>query len=103
MGTLTSTHNLCFVQKYEKYQNFLSEKFHFLVVNCSLYLNRHVFVMLQGRQHNVLFVILHTRPLLKEQDFALKEHILPSDKLQTCLFKYIENFTTKKRRKKIFR
>ena len=28
---LTSTHNLCFEQKYEKYQNFLSENVHFLV------------------------------------------------------------------------
>ena len=26
---LTSTHNLCFEQKYEKYQNFLSENFPF--------------------------------------------------------------------------
>ena len=40
-----STHNLCFEQKYEKYQNFLSENFHFLVVKFSVYLNRHVFVM----------------------------------------------------------
>ena len=31
-AVLTSTHNLCFVQKYEKYQKFLSENFHFLVV-----------------------------------------------------------------------
>ena len=30
---VTSTHNLCFEQKHEKYQNFLSENFHFLVVN----------------------------------------------------------------------
>ena len=37
---LTSTHNLCFVQKYEKYQNFLAENFHFLVVKFSVYLNR---------------------------------------------------------------
>ena len=37
--------NLCFEQKYEKYQNFLSENFHFLVVKFSVYLNRHVFVM----------------------------------------------------------
>ena len=29
----------------KKYQNFLSENFHFLVVKCSVYLNRHVFVM----------------------------------------------------------
>ena len=40
-----STHNLCFEQKYEEYQNFLSENFHFLVIKFSVYLNRHVFVM----------------------------------------------------------
>ena len=34
---LTSTHNLCFVQKYEKYQNFLSENFHFF---CGKIFNR---------------------------------------------------------------
>ena len=40
-----STHNLCFEQKYENYQNLSSENFHFLVVKISVYLNRHVFVM----------------------------------------------------------
>ena len=40
-----STHNLCFEQEYEKYLNFLSEKFPFLVVKFSIYLNRPVFVM----------------------------------------------------------
>ena len=40
-----STHNLCFEQKYEKYQNFLSENFQFLKVKFSVYLNRHVFIM----------------------------------------------------------
>ena len=40
-----STHNLCFEKKYEKYQNFLSENFHFFVVKFSVYLNRHVFIM----------------------------------------------------------
>ena len=40
-----STHNLCFQQKYEKYQSFLSENFQFLEVKFSVYLNRHVFVM----------------------------------------------------------
>ena len=44
-AVLTSTHNLYFEHKYENYQNFLSEKFHFLVVKFSVYLNRHVFVM----------------------------------------------------------
>ena len=32
-----STHNLCFEEKYEKYQNFLSENFHFLVVKFSVF------------------------------------------------------------------
>ena len=41
-----STHNLCFDQKYEKYQNVLPENFPFLVVKFSIYLKRHVFVML---------------------------------------------------------
>ena len=44
-AVLTSTHNLCIEQKYEKYQNILSENFHFLVVKFSVYLNRRVFVM----------------------------------------------------------
>ena len=44
-AVLTSTHNLCFEQKYEKYKKFLSENFHFLVVKFSVYLNRRVFVM----------------------------------------------------------
>ena len=40
-----STYNLCFEQKYEKYQNFLSENFHSLVVKFSVYLKRRVFIM----------------------------------------------------------
>ena len=45
-----STLNLCFQQKQEKYQTFLSENFHFLVIKFSVYLNRHVFLM--GRPVN---------------------------------------------------
>ena len=45
-AVLTSTHNLCFEQKYEKYHSlFLSENFKFLEVEFSIYLNRRVFVM----------------------------------------------------------
>ena len=44
-AVLTSTHNLCFEQKYENISEFLSENFHFLVVNSSIYLNRLVSVM----------------------------------------------------------
>ena len=41
-------HNLCFEQKYKKYQDFLSENFHFVVVKFSVYLNRYVFVMIDS-------------------------------------------------------
>ena len=51
-----STHNLCFEQNYEKYQNFLSENFHFLVVKFSVYLNRRVFVMDKKKNENQLNV-----------------------------------------------
>ena len=44
-AVLTSTHDLCFEQKYEKYQSFLSENFQFLEVKFSIYLNRRIFVM----------------------------------------------------------
>ena len=40
-----STHNLCFEQKYEKYQRFYLKIFNFLEVKLSIYLNRRVFVM----------------------------------------------------------
>ena len=38
-----STHNQCLEQKYEEYQIFLSDSFHFFMVKLSIYLNRHVF------------------------------------------------------------
>ena len=46
------THNLCFEQKYENtcISDYLSEKFQFLVVKFSIYLNRRVFVMLRFKQ-----------------------------------------------------
>ena len=44
-AVLTSTHNLCFEYKYEKYQIFFPVNFQFLVVKFSIYLNRRVFVM----------------------------------------------------------
>ena len=37
-AVLTSTYNLCFEQKYGKYQKFSSEIFHFLVVKFSQYI-----------------------------------------------------------------
>ena len=44
-GGSNEYHNICFEQKYEKYQTFLSENFQFLEVKFSIYLNRYVFVM----------------------------------------------------------
>ena len=44
-AVLTSTHNLCFEQEYEKISEFLSENVQFLEVKFSIYLNRRVFVM----------------------------------------------------------
>ena len=44
-AVLTSTHNLCFEQKCENIDFFLSESFSFLVVKFSIYFNRRVFVM----------------------------------------------------------
>ena len=38
-----STHNLCFEQKYEKYQSFLSEIFQFLEVKFSIYFGKACF------------------------------------------------------------
>ena len=45
-AVLSSTNNLCFEQKYEKNQSFLSTNFQFLEVKFSIYLNKRVFVML---------------------------------------------------------
>ena len=63
-AVLTSIHNLCFEQKYKKYQDFLSESFHFLVVEFPVYLNRHVFVMISSmhsiytKYQNILTVLV---------------------------------------------
>ena len=50
-----STRNLCFEQKCEKYQNFLSDNFQYLVVKVSVYLNRHVFVMIWFEEKKYTF------------------------------------------------
>ena len=59
-AVLTSVHNLCFEEKYEKYKNSVSENFHFFfVVKFSEYLNRHVFLM--GKT-NATYEITEKRP-----------------------------------------
>ena len=58
-----STHNLCFEQKYEKYESFLSENFQFLEVKFSTYLNRRVYVMLSP--YEILPIVQETKYLGK--------------------------------------
>ena len=72
MAVLTSTYNQCFQQEYEKYQNFLSENFPFLVVKFSIYLNRRVFVM------NILFVSYLGLPRYLRDDFPYSSPLLAS-------------------------
>ena len=75
-----STHNLCLEQKYEKYQNCLSENFHFLVVKFSVYLNRHVFIMMK---HNLMPHINHQ--LANKEELQQKNHLgMVSRKTMQC-------------------
>ena len=55
---LTSTHNLCLEQKYEKLSKFLSGNFQFLEVKFYIYLNRRVFVM-SGKFVRILTLLRH--------------------------------------------
>ena len=56
-----STHNLCFEQKYEKYQNFLSEYFQFFfMVKFSVHLNRCIFVMQKCDRYKKFTIIIGT-------------------------------------------
>ena len=68
-----STHNLCFEQKYENYQKFLSENFQFLEVKFSIYLNKHVFVMgLQIFWVNIVSNIYHSKFFSRKWNFSLR-------------------------------
>ena len=68
-SVLTSTHNLCFEQKYEKYLCFLSEFFQFLEVKFSIYLNRRVFVMRKWLANRCV-AILETNAIYPSACFA---------------------------------
>ena len=63
-AVLTSTQNLCFEQEYEKHQNFLSENCPFFGCKISIYLNRHVFVMLWLFKHVILTTFFYSICLL---------------------------------------
>ena len=62
-----STHNLCFEQKYEKYQ-FLPENFQFYV-KFSIYLSRRIFVKATGFLTLLPFKVIKTIINLSAADF----------------------------------
>ena len=78
-----STRNLCFEQKYEKYQSFYLKIFSFLEVKFSIYLNRRVFVMkCMCRSHltdsfslqNVIQLELKVKELIKNRCIHTRTH-----------------------------
>ena len=71
-----STHNLCFQQKCEKYQNFYLKIFIFLVVKFSVYLNRRVFVMFSSCICNVVYHLQEQEEVeYTEEEEAIKNNI----------------------------
>ena len=80
-----STHNLCFEQKYKKYQNFYLKIFIFWVVKFSVCLNRHVFIMSTYKKcfHGEMKKIVFWMHLLSR---AMTEHIAPDKTLFRCFF-----------------
>ena len=69
-AVLTSTHNLCFEQKYENYRNFSSESFQFLVVKFSIYLHRRVFVMVDTNTKFLCFALI-CRIILHQENMPI--------------------------------
>ena len=84
------THSLCFEQKYEKYQNFLSENFKFWVIKYSVYLNRHVFVM---NKKNVYLIAPIIESYDKVQFLALQLCIHLPTVLIFCLVLFLYSYT----------
>ena len=66
----------------EKYQNFLFENFHFLIVKCSVYFNRRVFVMRISElcrlkpnfvkiDHEIFSTVILSHPLIQEGQLSV--------------------------------
>ena len=82
---LTSTHNLCFEQEYEKYQNFLSKKFPVLVVKFTIYLKRRVFVIHYHRRRKYYFeVVALSKIITKRPTKLVKRKLSPADEFPFC-------------------
>ena len=96
-AVLTSTHNLCFEQKCEKYQNFLSENFQifwkwhsldFSLTFFSIYLNRRIFVMFILNTHMFYLALSSTNSVMSVQ---INNNVVRSNLIwfQTTLYFWI--------------
>ena len=89
-----STHNLCFEQKYEKYQSFLPENFQFLEVKFSLYLNRRIFVvclLLRIVHHSADSETDHARTDAPTEKLFVKQVCIPLSAQQTKTFTFVNS------------
>ena len=68
----------------KKYQNFLSENFHLLVVKFSVYLNRHVFLMVY-QNSQILVRVVDVFSLLKGEGSLPREIIEFNIHIFVCL------------------
>ena len=73
-----SNHNLCFEQKYGKYQNFSAKKNPFLDVKFSIYLNRRVFGM-DHSEHAQNLIRVFAGHCVGSQRYGLQADIENSD------------------------
>ena len=98
-AVLTSTHNLCFEQKYEKHQSFCLENFQFLEVKFFIYLNRRVFVMMYDKSNQCTFEMVifqlftvMSHVLSHRTALVLPKYLILLVTLSTVIYCYTDNF-----------
>ena len=70
---------------YEKYQDFLSENFQFLVVKFSVYLNRRVYVMEIMQEHTLRNIPAGTGRLYNVGSTSMQRHDVASTLRRRCI------------------
>ena len=88
-AVLMSTHNLCFEQKYENYQSFLSDFFQFLEVKFSIYLKR-LFLVLTLRKG-----VNKSRQITSQRKSKVSSSLFPN-KVITMFDRFYKNNNTAK-------
>ena len=96
-----STHILCLEQKYEKYQNFLSENFQFLEVKVSVYLNRCVFIMTATEEPMMASNQFHSQKTSPLTGLALRVKFSADNILKYFFLFFLENCLHRKNKKNI--